>query len=226
MELFLFLLAVVVSACSSLYVKCVMSKYSKVHCSAGMSGHECASEILQRNGIGYIPINLLPGEGGDHYSTTTSDVNLSHSSFYGNSITALSVAAHECGHALQHYENYPALVLRQAMVPVSNWGSQLSWVLVLIGVIFNYNQLFINLGIIAFSLVVLFTLITLPVEFDASRRALEMLSDYGITTEAETKQCRSVLIAAALTYVAATAVALLQFMRLVLRARGRSSRRH
>lgn len=224
-EIGIFLIIILISLCSSAYVKFMMSKYSKERCGSGMTGEECAREILNRNGIGYLPVESLSSEGGDHYSSATSSIALSPSNFNGMSITALSVAAHECGHAVQHNENYPALILRQAMVPVTNWGSKLSWVLIFMGLIYNYNEVFVNLGILTFSVVVLFSIITLPVEFNASHRALVMLSEYGITTEEENAKCRKVLIAAALTYVASTAVAVLQILRLFLRYGGKSRSR-
>jgi len=222
MELVLFFAAVLISTISSAYVKHTMKKYEKEMSRSGLTGEQCAREILNRNGIGYIPVEVLPGDGGDHYSTATSSIGLSHSNFYRGSLTALSVAAHECGHALQHNENYPAMILRQGMVPVARFGSSASWILILIGVILRYNQFFINLGILAFALVVVFSLVTLPIEFDASRRALVMLESYGITSPDETKKCKEVLVAAALTYVASTAVAVLQIVKLLLRYGGNS----
>ena len=144
---------------------------------------------------------------------------------YGStSVAAIGVAAHECGHAIQHAKGYAPLSFRTALVPIANIGSQLSWVFIIAGLIFSFNSLLINIGIIMFSLAVLFQLVTLPVEFDASSRALKLLSSTGIMNNSEVSQTKKVLSAAAMTYVAAAATAILQLVRLIILFGGRNNR--
>lgn len=152
-------------------------------------------------------------------------MRLSSQNYHGRSVTAMSVAAHECGHAIQHAQEYTPIKIRTALVPVVNIGSQASMPLILLGVILSWNHVLIELGIIAFSLTVVFQLATLPVEFNASSRALERLERYGIVTQQENRGCRKVLSAAAMTYVAGTLAAVLQLLRLVLLFGGDRRRR-
>ena len=155
----------------------------------------------------------------DHYDPRTKTLRLSDATYNSTSVAALGVAAHECGHAVQHATGYVPLKLRSSLVPVANFGSSIAWPLIILGFFFNSSttsSLFINLGILAFSLAVLFQIVTLPVEFDASHRALKILGNTGMLYEDEVRDTRKVLTAAALTYVAGAASAILQLLRILL----------
>ena len=170
-----------------------------------------------------MQIEHVSGNLTDHYDPRSKVLRLSDSVYGSTSVAAVGVAAHECGHAIQHAHGYAPLKLRSVLVPVANFGSRIAWPLILIGLLFNSKSsiLLIEAGIIAFSLAVLFQLITLPVEFNASGRAIRILADSGIMYGDEIKAARKVLSAAALTYVAAAASGILQLLRLVLLTRGR-----
>ena len=170
-------------------------------------------------------IEHVRGELTDHYDPAHKVLRLSDSVYGSSSLAAVGVAAHECGHAVQHHKGYAPLKIRTALVPAANIGSRAGIPLIFLGVLLGMNQLFIQIGIWVFALAVLFQLVTLPVEFNASGRALAMLGDYGMLERDETNGCRSVLNAAALTYVAAAASAILQLMRLVLLFGGSDRRR-
>lgn len=180
--------------------------------------------ILQSNGINDVSVQRISGKLTDHYNPSTKVLNLSESVYGSTSVAAIGVAAHECGHAIQHARGYFPLSLRTALVPVANIGSQLSWVFIIVGAILSFNQTLITIGIIMFSAAVLFQLVTLPVEFNASARALEQLESNGILYRDEVSQTRKVLSAAALTYVAAAATAILQLLRLIILFGGRGRR--
>ena len=195
-------------------VKSAFSKYSKYATRSGVTAERAVARILQQNGAGDVQITRVSGSLTDHYDPTTNTLRLSDSVYGSPSIAALGVAAHEAGHALQKAQNYPFLSLRSVMVPVVNIGSNLSWPIFLAGIIFSWEPL-MYAGIIAFALVVLFSLITLPVEFDASRRAVALLNNGGFLTMEEEAGVKKVLNAAALTYVASFVSALLQLMRLL-----------
>ena len=188
-----------------------------------MTGAEAAQRILNTAGIYDVTIQHVSGNLTDHYNPSNKTLNLSDSVYGSTSVAAVGVAAHECGHAIQHQKNYVPLTLRAAIVPVANLGSTLAWPLILIGLLFSRNTgvLFIDLGIICFSFAVIFQLVTLPVEFNASRRALRILGEQGILSESELPYTRKVLQAAALTYVASAASANLQLLRLILLFGGR-----
>ena len=168
-----------------------------------------------------VSVQRVSGKLTDHYNPSTKVLNLSESVYGSSSVAAIGVAAHECGHAIQHSKGYVPLSLRTALVPVANIGSQLSWIFIILGVIFSFNQTLITVGIFMFSAAVLFQLVTLPVEFNASSRALRELESNGILYREEVAQTRKVLSAAALTYVAAAASAILQLLRLILLFGGR-----
>lgn len=193
-----------------------MKKYHQVRNMTGITGAECARRILDNEGLYNVQVEALGSNDGDHYDPAANTVRLSQKNYYGNTVTAMGVAAHECGHAIQHAEGYMPIKIRTALVPVVNIGSNASMPLIILGVILSWNQVLIELGIIAFSLTVVFQLATLPVEFNASSRALERLERYGIVTTQENKGCRKVLSAAAMTYVAGTLAAVLQLLRLIL----------
>lgn len=171
-----------------------------------------------------MSVQRISGKLTDHYNPSTKVLNLSESVYGSTSVAAIGVAAHECGHAIQHARGYFPLSLRTALVPVANIGSQLSWVFIIVGAILSFNQTLITIGIIMFSAAVLFQLVTLPVEFNASARALEQLESNGILYRDEVSQTRKVLSAAALTYVAAAATAILQLLRLIILFGGRGRR--
>ena len=185
-----------------------------------------AAKILQEAGLSNIRIEHISGDLTDHYDPSAKVLRLSDSVYGSTSIAAAGVAAHECGHAIQHNVNYFPLTLRSTIVPVANIGSTLAWPLILIGLLFSSRSasLFIQLGIVCFSFAVLFQLVTLPVEFNASHRALVMLEDMHILNETELPKTRKVLRAAALTYVASAAAAILQLLRLLILFGGRNDR--
>lgn len=213
---YLIIISMIISLLASWKVNSAMRKYHKVRNMTGITGAECARRILDNEGLYYVQVEALDSNSGDHFDPAANTVRLSHQNYYGSTVTAMGVAAHECGHAIQHAEEYTPIKIRTALVPVVNIGSNLSMPLILLGVILSWNQLLIELGIIAFSLTVVFQLATLPVEFNASHRALERLERYGIVTTQENQGCKKVLSAAAMTYVAGTLVAVLQLLRLIL----------
>ena len=208
---------------ASARVNSVMKKYSKVRNSTGMTGEEAARRILNNEGLYQVQIECLNADAGDHYDPRTNTVRLSRPNFQNASVTAVCVAAHECGHAVQHATGYAPLKIRGSLVPVANFGSTIAWPLIIIGLFIggNSSSLLINLGILAFSLAVLFQIVTLPVEFNASSRALRILGGSGLLYENEVKDTRKVLTAAALTYVAGAASAILQLLRIILLTGGR-----
>lgn len=191
-------------------------KYSRIRSRSGLTGAQAAQRILQMSGIYDVQIEHVRGELTDHYDPSSKVLRLSDSVYNSESIAAIGVAAHECGHAVQHDKGYAPLSIRTALVPAANIGSRLGVPIILLGVILGLNQVLIQIGIWVFALAVLFQVVTLPVEFNASGRALAMLNDYGMLEQDETRDCRKVLSAAALTYVAAAASSILQLLRLVL----------
>ena len=212
----LIIIAAIISLIAQWRVNSAFSKYSRVASMSGMTGAQAARMILQSNGINDVSVQRISGKLTDHYNPSTKVLNLSESVYGSTSVAAIGVAAHECGHAIQHARGYFPLSLRTALVPVANIGSQLSWVFIIVGAILSFNQTLITIGIIMFSAAVLFQLVTLPVEFNASARALEQLESNGILYRDEVSQTRKVLSAAALTYVAAAATAILQLLRLII----------
>lgn len=181
-----------------------------------MTGAEAARRILNSEGLYDVQVECLRQSQGDHYDPRTNTVRLSYENYNSASITSVGVAAHECGHAIQHSEGYAPLSIRAALVPVVNIGSTIGIPLIFLGVLLSWNQTLIQIGIWAFALTVLFQLVTLPVEFNASRRAVAKVDEHGLLTTAENDGCKKVLTAAALTYVAAAASSILQLLRLVL----------
>ena len=220
----LIIIAAIISLIAQWRVNSAFSKYSRVASMSGMTGAQAARMILQSNGINDVSVQRISGKLTDHYNPSTKVLNLSESVYGSTSVAAIGVAAHECGHAIQHARGYFPLSLRTALVPVANIGSQLSWVFIIVGAILSFNQTLITIGIIMFSAAVLFQLVTLPVEFNASARALEQLESNGILYRDVVSQTRKVLSAAALTYVAAAATAILQLLRLIILFGGRGRR--
>ena len=190
-------------------------KFSDVKNSSGLTGKEVAQKILQQEGLGDMPINKSTKKLGDHYDPKKRELTLSEEVYGKASITALGIAAHEVGHAIQHEKKYPFLVFRTAFYPLASFSSYLAPFLFIAGFIFALQSL-IQIGIVLFAASVVFTVITLPVEFNASKRAVAKVTNMGIVTTEEIGGVKKVLNAAALTYVAAALVALLQLIRLVL----------
>lgn len=213
---FLVLIGAVLCIFAQMKVSSTYKKYARVRSRSGLTGAEAAQRILQLSGIYDVRIEHVRGELTDHYDPAHKVLRLSDSVYGSTSLAAIGVAAHECGHAVQHDKGYGPLKIRTALVPAANIGSRAGLPLIFLGVFLGMNQLLIQVGIWVFALAVLFQLVTLPVEFNASGRALAMLGDYGMLGQEETNGCRKVLGAAALTYVAAAASAILQLLRLVL----------
>ena len=178
----LVLIGLAISLAASGMVNSAMRKYHQVPNTTGITGAECARRILDNEGLYHVQVEDLGSREGDHFDPSANTVRLSSQNYHGRSVTAMSVAAHECGHAIQHAQEYTPIKIRTALVPVVNIGSHASMPLILLGVILSWNHVLIQLGIIAFSLTVVFQLATLPVEFNASSRALERLERYGIVT--------------------------------------------
>ncbi len=219
----LVLIGAVICMIASARVRTTFNKYSKCRSMSGMTGAQAAERILRSAGIYDVQIRHVSGELTDHYDPRTKTVNLSDSVYNSTSVAAVGVAAHECGHVIQHDTNYAPLTFRTTLVPIANIGSTLAWPVILIGLLINSrsSMMIIDIGIILFSLAVLFQLVTLPVEFDASGRALRLLQEQGILGSDEIVYTRKVLSAAALTYVASAASAILQLFRIILLFGGR-----
>lgn len=223
--LILVLIGAGLSMWTSWGVKSTYSRYSQVRSMTGMTGAQVAQTILRSQGIYDVTVQSVAGQLTDHYDPRSKTVNLSQAVYGQSSVAAIGVAAHECGHAIQHAKGYVPINIRSALVPVVNIASHLGMPLIFLGVILSWNQTLIQIGIWAFATAVLFQLVTLPVEFNASARAVAKVEQYGLLTTEETKGCRKVLTAAAMTYVAATASAGLQLLRLVLLFGGNNRRR-
>ncbi|MCE5343862.1 MAG: zinc metallopeptidase [Eubacteriales bacterium] len=203
-------------------VKSAYAKYGKIGTARGLTAEQVSHDLLKRDGNAGVAIQPTEGELTDNYDPLANILHLSQGVYGQSSIAAIGIAAHECGHAMQKQHDYGPLKLRSAFVPVVNIGSNLYFPIFLLGLIFSWQPL-ITVGIICFSLTLVFSLITLPVEFNASHRALAMLSDGGYVTEEELGGVRAVLSAAAMTYVAAAIGSLLQLLRLLLLSRNRRS---
>lgn len=219
----LVLIGAIICMIASARVRTTFNKYSKYRSMSGMTGAQAAERILRSAGIYDVQICHVSGELTDHYDPRTKTVNLSDSVYNSTSVAAVGVAAHECGHVIQHDTNYAPLTFRTTLVPIANIGSTLAWPVILIGLLINSrsSMMIIDIGIILFSLAVLFQLVTLPVEFNASGRALTLLQEQGILGSDELAYTRKVLSAAALTYVASAASAILQLFRIILLFGGR-----
>ena len=204
-------------------VKGTFGKYSKVRSTSGLTGVEAATIILQANGIYDVTVAHIQGHLNDHYDPRTKTINLSDATYGSNSVAAVGVAAHEVGHAIQHHRSYVPLVVRTSLVPVARFGSFVAWPLILLGFFIDHQSAFymIRLGIIMFSTALLFQIVTLPVEFNASSRAMAALEANHILKGDEVRMSKKVLSAAALTYVANTAAMALQLLRIILIARRR-----
>ena len=208
--------AIILSIWASTNVKSTFGKYSRMYNRFGLTGADAARKILDMNGLYDVRIERISGELTDNYDPRTNVVHLSESTYSSQSVAAVGVAAHEVGHAIQHATGYSPIKVRNAIVPAVNVCNMLSMPIILLGIILSYNQTLVDLGIILFSATVLFQLITLPVEFNASSRALRTLEGQNILAPDEMQGASKVLRAAALTYVAAALSSLLSLLRLIL----------
>lgn len=220
----LVILGLVISMAASAYVNSTFKKFDQYRSQRGITGTDAARYILQQSLINDVAVQQISGDLTDNYNGGNKTLNLSDSTADSDSVAAIGVAAHECGHAVQDANNYWPMRLRTALVPVANLGSSFSLPLIIIGILLSYNQTLIHIGIFLFSFALLFQLVTLPVEFNASSRALHILSDGGLLTQEEVPMVRKVLTAAALTYVAAALSTFLQLLRLVLLFGGGNNR--
>ena len=226
---FLVIIGAVICMIASARVKSTYNKYSQYRSASGMTGAQAAQRILNSAGIYDVTIQHVSGNLTDHYDPRTNVIRLSDSVYDNTSTAAIGVACHEAGHAVQYAESYAPIKLRAAIIPVTNIGSKLAMPLILIGLLLSYaadvSYFFVYLGIACFGLSLVFQLVTLPVEFNASHRALVAIDEGGLLTEEEQKGARKTLTAAALTYVAATATALAQLLRLLVIFGGNGRRR-
>ena len=213
--LILVLPAMIFSLWASSRVNSTFRKYSQKPTFRGMTGAQAAQEVLRSNGIYNVRIERVSGNLTDHYDPKTNTIRLSDTVYDSRSVAAAGVAAHECGHAMQYASGYGPIKIRSAIIPICNIGSTLSTPLILIGFFLAWQPL-VNIGILFFALATVFQLVTLPVEFNASRRAIAVLEDTGIVTRDEKSSAKKVLGAAAMTYVAALAVSLVQLLRLII----------
>ena len=221
----LLIIGMLLSLAASAKLRSTFAKYRGVRNASGLTGAEAAARILRAAGITDVQVRAIPGSLTDHYDPRTKTVSLSQDIYGQTSLAAVGVAAHECGHAIQDNESYAPLRIRTAIVPAANFGSAISWPLILMGLIFGgIGSPLVEIGILMFSLAVLFQLVTLPVEYNASSRAVKLLDSQGILSGSEVDGTRKVLNAAALTYVAAAATSILQLLRLVILFGGRDRR--
>lgn len=211
----LLILSVLISSLISARMNATFSKYSRIRAASGLTGAQAAQRILQAAGIYDVQIERVRGNLTDHYDPARKVLRLSDSVYGSSSVAAVGVAAHECGHAIQHAGGYAPLSIRSAIVPVANIGSRLFWPLFLLGLFLSSEPL-LNIGILLFCGALLFQVVTLPVEFNASDRAMKMLEQTGILGSSEVKGTGKVLWAAAMTYVAAVVGSLLQLLRLLI----------
>jgi Zn-dependent membrane protease YugP len=211
--------ALLLTVYAQIRVSSTFNKYSKVRSGRGLTGAEGARMLLDASGLQNVTIEMIGGKLSDNYDPRSRTLRLSRDVAEGASLASLGVAAHEAGHAVQHAEGYAPMKLRTLLVPAANLGSNLGYILFLAGLIFFRSPLLVNAGIVFFSAAVFFTVVTLPVELDASRRALASLSEKGILVSNEIDGARAVLRAAALTYLAAALMAILTLVRMILISR-------
>ena len=228
--LFLVLPCMLIAMWASANVNSTFKKYSQQYSIRRLTGAQAAERVLSANGVRGVRIERVSGNLTDHYDPRTNVIRLSDGVYDSTSTAAIGVACHEAGHAVQYAKNYGPIKLRAAIIPITNIGSKLAMPLVLIGLLLsflgNYSYTLVYLGIAAFGLSLVFQLVTLPVEFNASRRAMQTIEEYGLLTDEEQRGAKKTLTAAAMTYVAATAVALAQLLRLIILFGGRGRRRN
>lgn len=210
-----FIIILLIPLYAQMRVRSAYSKYSQVYSTSGITGAQVARRVLDANGLYDVAVEETPGHLSDHYDPRTKTVRLSTNNYYGQSVAGTAVAAHEVGHAIQDAKNYSFMRVRHTLVPVANFGSNMSWIFVMIGMFAGLSNMLL-LGIVLMAAGVLFQVVTLPVEFDASSRAMKQISSLGIVSHSEEAQARKVLNAAALTYIAAAAVAVFELLRLLL----------
>lgn len=217
------IIGVLICSVASVRVKSTFSKFSGMRNHLGLTGAQAAERVLHGAGIYDVRIERTSGHLTDHYDPRNKVLRLSDSTYGQCSVAAVGVAAHECGHAIQHAKGYAPLQFRSVLVPIANFGSAISWPLIVLGLFISGKSsiLFINIGILAFSLAVLFQLVTLPVEYNASGRAVRILAETGMMQGEEIVAAKKVLNAAALTYVASAASAILQLVRILVLTGGR-----
>ncbi len=216
---FLLIPALILTVYAQIRVSSTFNRFSQVRSGRGLTGAQGARMLLDSAGLQNVPIEVIGGRLSDHYDPRSRTLSLSQDVANSDSLASLGVAAHEAGHALQHAEGYAAMKLRSTLVPAAGLGSQLGYILFFVGLLFFRSPAMMNLGIVLFSAAVLFTVVTLPVELNASKRALAMLESKGILVSTEIDGARKVLRAAALTYVAAALMALLNLVRMILLSR-------
>lgn len=221
----LVIIAAVFSIICSQQVKSTFKKYSKMMSNSGYTGADVARMILKKEGIYDVTVEMVNGELTDNFNPSTKRVNLSQSVYASSSVAAIGVAAHECGHAMQHNEEYFPLKLRSALVPAANFGTKAAIPIIIVGAILAAFRPLITIGILLFSAGVAFQIVTLPVEFDASRRALATIEEMGIVSGNELEGSKKVLKSAAMTYVAAAASSVLSLIRLIIIFGGGRSKR-
>ena len=228
--LFLVIPSIVLSLWASTSVNRTFQKYAKQLSTRGITGAQAAQRVLTGNGVNGVQITKISGNLTDHYDPRTNVIRLSSSVYDSTSIAAIGVACHEAGHAVQHAQNYVPIRIRTAIIPITNFGSKLAMPLILLGIVLSsfadHSYSLVYAGILCFSLSLVFQLVTLPVEFNASRRAMQAISDNALLNDQELKGARKTLTAAALTYVAAVAVSLAQLLRLILLFGGGNRRRN
>lgn len=217
--MFLLIPAILLTLYAQYKVSSTTNRFFNVRGNRGYTGEDTARKILDSNGLYNVRIEMVRGRLSDHYDPRSKVLRLSQDVYSGTSITSVAVAAHECGHAIQHAHGYAPLNIRSSLVPVVNFASNMSWIFIMLG--FLTRGIFLQIGILLFSASVLFQIVTLPVEFNASSRALTQLTSLGIVDDKEVRQSRKVLQAAALTYVAAAVTAMLQLLRLLMIANNR-----
>jgi hypothetical protein len=211
----LIIVATLIAMLAQFYIKHNYKKYSKKENTTGNTGYEAARKILDNNGLGHVGINMVKGELSDHYDPRNQTVNLSEAIYKNNSIAAVSVAAHECGHAIQDKDGYTFLRIRRSIIPVVNFASYGGYIAVAVGLLFSLPVL-IKVGILLELIILFFQLVTLPVEFNASKRGMNQIRELGLLDNKEASGARKMLNSAALTYVAAVASAIINVLRLVL----------
>lgn len=214
-SILLIVIASLITIGASLFIKMNYNKYKKINVLSGKSGYDVAREILDRNNLSHIMIIETQGELTDHYDPSKKVIKLSHDIYHGNSIASVSVASHECGHALQDKDGYAFLKFRNSIVPLVNFSSKIGYIAIMAGIFLSLINL-IWIGI-AFEIVILvFQLVTLPVEFDASKRALKLINEYSIVNASELSGSKKMLTSAALTYVAGVISTIMELLRLIL----------
>ena len=219
--IFLLIPAILLSIYAQFRISSAYKRYSKIRSQSGLTGAQTARALLNSNGLYDVRVERIGGRLSDHYDPRTRVINLSEDVYQGSSLASVAVAAHETGHALQHASGYFPMTLRSSFVPVANLGSGAGPILIMVGLFMPSYGWLLQLGILAFAFAVLFQIITLPVEYNASHRALSLLQEENMLGSEEVRGARSVLNAAALTYVAAALAAVLQLARFILISRGR-----